>query len=153
MNPKKLKALSEKNETAGRVLSMIADRQRNTMFTAFSGLRADLKKRDGKEVDRKDFDATFKELEKIGAGTLKCSEKGTCYGFTWEVPIRDVGAAIKGGSLVEGKTPIVPTVPYQSSDASVKRPATVVILRKGKGAETFETDEAHAVQVIKDLSI
>lgn len=155
MNVKKLKELAEKNETAKRILSMVGDRQRNTVYTAFSGLRADLKKRDQKEVDRSDFDSTFQALEKIGAGKLECSPKGTCLGFHWSVPIRDVAFALKNQDQVQKPKTILratPNVPFVSSDDAEKQPATIIILRKGKGADTYETDEAHASQIASSLT-
>lgn len=172
MNAKKLKELAAKNETAKRILSMVGDRKRNTMYTAFSGLRADLKKRDRKEVDRKDFDSTFVTLEKLGAGKVQASENGVMQGFHWSVPIREVGQALKGTPEVakpklktilrpkvradvvaaEKEEAVQPNVPFVSSDDAMKQPATIIILRKGKGAETFETDEAHASQVASQLS-
>lgn len=181
MNAKKLKELAEKNETAKRILSMVGDRRRNTVYTAFSGLRADLKKRDKKEVDRKDFDSTFQALEKAGAGKVQCSPNGVCQGFHWSVPIREVGQALKGTPdaprekevkakpktilrtgpstkvpaavlQAEKEEAIKPNVAVVSSDLPEKNPATIIILRKGKGAETFETDDAHAQQMISTLS-
>lgn len=170
MNAKKLKELAAKNETARRILSMVGDRKRNTVYTAFSGLRADLKKRDGKEVNRPDFDATFAALEKIGAGKVQASEKGVMQGFHWSVPIREVGQALKATPeapraktilrpavradvvAAEKEEKVQPNVPLVSSDLPEKKPATIIILRKGHGAETFETDDAMAQQMISTLN-
>lgn len=169
MNAKKLKQLAEKNDTAKRILSMVASRKRNTRFTAFSGLRADLKKRDRKEAVRKDFDSTFAELEKMGVGKVQKTEAGTFVGFHWDMPIRDLAAALnekgeaKPKTILRPKVPasvvaaekeekVQPNVPYASSDQSEKYPATIVILRKGKCAETFETDDVIAGQIISSLS-
>lgn len=146
MNNKQLMGVSNKSETAGRILKMVADRRRNTVFTAFSGLRADLKKRDGKPVDRKEFDETFTELESIGAGKLERSKRGIFLGFTWSIPLRQLGTLLKNKDEV-GKPVAAPkqdvAEPHTAAQAGMRRKVTLVIIRRNQAPETIQTDEAH----------
>lgn len=160
MNAKKLKELANMTETSKRVLEFISERQRNTVYTAFSGLRADLKKHDGKEVDRKDFNSTFEALEKIGVGKLDCTETGTCIGFHWSIPIREVGLIFKSDVVVKQVKPKTllrrrrdePVDVIRSLKPKIYKPsATIIVLRKGIGTDTFETNEEEALKIISQL--
>lgn len=168
MNVKKLKQLTEKNPTAKRILKMVSERRRNTMVTDLAGLRSDLKRRDRKSADRVEFDATFQGLEDAGIGKVKRTDRGTFVAFQWDVPIREVGAALRGeikpvktilrpaipaGVLeAEKEERVQPNVALVSTDLPDRSPATIVVLRKGKGAETFETDDIVAGQIISSLT-
>lgn len=145
MTNKQLKAVSGMNETAERILRMVAERQRNTVYTAFSGLRADLKKRDGKAVDRKEFDDTFKELAKIGAGKLECSKRGVCLGFYWSIPLRQLGTILKNkdevGQPIETVVPAPQTNVVPLKKEAAEKKVTVVILRRRGEPRTIQIPE------------
>lgn len=144
MNNKQLMTVSAKTETSGRILRMVAERQRNTVYTAFSGLRADLKKRDGIAVERADFDATFEELEKIGAGQVDRSKRGVFLGFTWSIPLRQLGTMLKNKDEVGQPTVIrAESKKTQAVETPARRKVTVVIIRRNQKPETIQTDEAH----------
>jgi hypothetical protein len=135
MNAKKLNDLSSKNDTAARILKTVVSRLRNTKYTAFSGLRADLKKRDGAPVDRKDFDGTFTALEKIGAGKLQKTARGTCIGFTWAIPVRDLGVMLSQ-ALPQ------PISIEENPNPRAAGKVTLVIIRRGQAPQTIEADES-----------
>lgn len=139
----KLMGVSSKNETAERILKMVAERRRNTIYTAFSGLRADLKKRDGKAVDRKEFDETFKELAAIGAGKLDCSKRGVCLGFHWTVPIREIGELLKNEGAAQDVVASIEVKAAETTEKKTHQTATVVIIRRNQSPQVIKTDEKH----------
>lgn len=153
MTNKELTGVSKMNETAANILSFLSERRRNTVYTAFSGLRADMKKKFGKEVNRKEFDDTFKQLATIGAGGLECSKRGVCLGFNWTMPIRQIAVILKGVQKVEA--PAAKEEPKKEIKKEVKaaeaptqsKPVTLIIIRRNRAHETIETDEAHVASL------
>jgi len=144
MNTKRLKNLMGKNETTDNVLNFIADRQRNTVYTAFSGLRADVKKKHGKEVNRVQFDSTFEELEAIGAGKVDKSPRGVYKGFTWSIPIRTIASVLRSEPVaVEAAKPSVKDAVVSTEPKKV----TLVIIRRNRKPETIETNEDQIAQI------
>lgn len=150
MKNEQLMAVSKKSETADRILRMVADRRRNTVYTAFSGLRADLKKRDGKPVHRKEFDQTFNDLQSIGAGKIDKSKRGTFLGFTWSIPIRQIGTLLKNkdqvgkaiDAAVVAKTNLeVAQANQEATKSDLAKKVTLVILRKNREPETVQVSE------------
>ena len=141
MDIKKLKTVFDENETAKRIGSFVSERKRNTVYTAFSGLRADLKKKDGKEVDRNDFDNTFRKLAEIGAGKLQCSPRGVCQGFLWQIPVREVGLVMKGetSNLIKNEEKLQ-EIPKERMAGP--RTVTLVVIRKGKKPKMVKADAA-----------
>lgn len=150
VNNKDLVAVSKKSATAERIIRMIGERRRNTIYTAFSGLRADLKKRDRKAVDREEFDDTFRDLESIGAGKLELSPRGVFQGFHWSIPLRELASMLKNKPSVQkavaqavlAKTKKAIAVENHKAIASdLKKAVTVVILRKNQEPETVKIPE------------
>lgn len=147
MNASKLKEIARRTETSQRIINFIANRRRNTVYTAFSGLRADIKKADGKPIDQAGLELTFKELETMGVGKLIRTGRGTAKGFLWVQPIRDIGPALK-----MAETPVAPVTVEPKEVGAVgatagKSRVTVVLIRKNQPPITVERDEFD----IKDL--
>lgn len=144
MTNKDLMNVSQMNQTASEILSFVSERQRNTVYTAFSGLRADMKKKFGHEVNRKDFDDAFRELQKIGAGKLECSKRGVCLGFHWTIPIRQIGTILKNKDQVgQAVDALVVAKENQAAQKAAVKPknVTVVILRRGGTPKTIQVSE------------
>ena len=140
MNNKKLIEVSKMNETAANILSFLSERRRNTVYTAFSGLRADMKKKFGKAVNRKEFDETFKQLQTIGAGGLECSKRGVCKGFNWSIPVRNVASLLKSEEKPAAEE-------VKAAAPSEKSKVTLVIIRRNRAPETIESNEAQLAQL------
>lgn len=155
MNTQKLKTVAKKNETAERIMAMVVGRQRNTVYTAFSGLRADLKKKDGKEINRVEFDAIFKELSQLGIGKVDITPRGVYKGFMWSVPIRELGQILKAPetstevNLAVAATPIKEAAHSNGSSKKV----TLVIIRKNRKPETIESNEEQVAQLSAPLPV
>lgn len=143
MNGKELTKIVKMSQTAADIIQFMADRKRNTVYTSFAGLRADLKKKLGHAVDAAQLDAVFKELEKMGAGKLEYSPKrNVCLGFFWTTPVREIGEAVK--------TNVVTDVPKEQAPTVERRKGfTVVLVRHNGQAQTVNMTE----QQLMDLNI
>lgn len=154
MDTQKLNKASQLSETAAEIMMFVAERKRNTVYTSFSGLRADLRKKYGHEVDREKFDATFKYLQDIGAGNIDQSPRGVALGFYWLVPVRQLGRLIKSSDVRSKKAkkqpPAGATVdPSGQVHDRSKRRTTIIVLSPGGEAKTYLMTE----EELKELNL
>lgn len=142
MNASKLNEIARRTETSHRIIAFFAKRRRNTVYTAFAGLRSDLKKEGGgRPVDRAAMELTFKELEAVGAGKVIRTGGGTAKGFLWVQPVREIGIA-----MMKAEEAPAEVKPENGSKGPVgatlaRTNATVVVIRKGHPTVTIERDE------------
>jgi hypothetical protein len=91
----KIKEAAHKNQTAEAVFTALALRDRMRHTTDLNRFKTQLVKESGNIVEQ-DYLATFKELEKLGMGSIVYGRKKKPSKFKWHYNLKDIGHAAMG---------------------------------------------------------
>lgn len=137
---KELKAIADKNDTATRITTALALRNRLRHFSDIGRMKTELK-RAGEKIQDNDYNKYWHDLQKAGLGSIIYGRKNVPHRFEWYYNLKLVAQA-----AIEGKD-----VTVQVFANKKKKQSKNYILRKNE-VNLIKTEEGQRLAPVATLT-